>query len=56
MPGYVGNQQEGCRTQVGLCPDGKTVCDVNANCVKRPGVDGYLCEVNIQPIYGDKSS
>lgn len=46
MPGYVGNQTAGCRATAGLCPDGRTSCDGNANCVERLPV-GYVCECRV---------
>jgi syndecan 4 len=45
MPGFMGNQTVGCRKMRGLCDDGITICDVNAQCRNR-GLSGYFCECN----------
>ena len=33
LPGFYGDQTRGCSAAVNVCPDGRTNCDENANCV-----------------------
>lgn len=48
--GYVGNQTVGCRPDhhgQTVCPDGRTLCNENAFCVKRKGFVNYVCQCNV---------
>lgn len=44
--GYVGNQTIGCRSQEGLCPDGRTRCDRNAECY-HIGYGKFRCKCKV---------
>ncbi|KAF2895301.1 hypothetical protein ILUMI_10875 [Ignelater luminosus] len=44
--GYVGNQTIGCRSQEGLCPDGRTRCDRNAECY-HVGYGNFRCKCKV---------
>ncbi|XP_041368920.1 cartilage oligomeric matrix protein-like [Gigantopelta aegis] len=44
LPGFQGDQTVGCTPEGVLCPDGTTRCHKNAKCVKRRGIDGYICQ------------
>ena len=46
IPGYVGNQRQGCSNRPGICPDG-TVCDENAECLKPQGLTYYICKCKV---------
>ena len=46
IPGYVGNQRQGCSNRPGICPDG-TVCDENAECLKPQGLKYYICKCKV---------
>lgn len=46
IPGFVGNQRQGCSNRPGICPDG-TVCDENAECLKPQGIAYYICKCKV---------
>ena len=46
IPGFVGNQRQGCSNRPGICPDG-TVCDENAECLKPQGLTYYICKCKV---------
>ena len=46
IPGYVGNQRQGCSNRPGICPDG-TICDENAECLKPQGLTYYICKCKV---------
>ncbi|XP_033749702.1 cartilage oligomeric matrix protein-like isoform X2 [Pecten maximus] len=45
--GYIGNQTFGCRKIGTQCPDGIMECDINARCVLRRGIKGFVCQCSI---------
>lgn len=46
LPGFKGDQESGCSSDANLCPDG-TKCDINAKCMKKRGVKGFVCQCTI---------
>ncbi|XP_060062746.1 cartilage oligomeric matrix protein-like [Ylistrum balloti] len=47
VDGYVGNQTFGCRKIGTQCPDGVSECDINARCILRRGIKGFICQCSI---------
>ncbi|XP_069137277.1 cartilage oligomeric matrix protein-like [Argopecten irradians] len=45
--GYIGNQTFGCRKLGTQCPDGIKECDINARCILRRGIKGFVCQCSI---------
>ncbi|CAK9821391.1 THBS3 [Anthophora retusa] len=45
-PGFIGNQTVGCHPMHSVCPDFRTFCDVNAECICID-TNAYLCKCRV---------